>query len=94
MKPTRSKYTNACCEIIISPLTITGYWDAYHRGNFSTYVGVGVGACFIKEDLIISAYSQTASVSESLIGFEVHTTGGFRFAPFRSILRSPFQAVR
>jgi len=73
---------NADCKIMISPLTLTGYWDAYHRGNFSTYVGIGIGACFIQEDLIMSAYGQTASASESLTGFEYHTTGGIRFAPF------------
>ena len=73
---------DADCAISISPLTVTGYWDAYHKGNFSTYVGGGLGAYFIHEDLIMSAHGQTASASGSLTGFEFHSTGGICFSPF------------
>jgi len=72
----------ADCQISISPLTLTGYWDAYHKGNFSTYVGVGLGASFIKENLVVSSFGQTGSASASLTGFEYHSTGGLRFSPF------------
>jgi len=70
------------CQISISPLTLTGYWDAYHKENFSTYVGVGLGVSFVNENLVASGLGQTGSVSTSLTGFEFHTTGGLRFSPF------------
>lgn len=72
----------ADCQISISPLTLTGYWNAYNKGNFGTYVGVGLGINFIKENLVISAFGQTGSTKASLTGFEFHTTGGIRFSPF------------
>jgi len=72
----------ADCQLSISPLTLTGYWDAYHKGNFSSYVGAGLGVSFIKEDLVMSAFGQTGSTSASLTGFEFHSTGGIRFSPF------------
>jgi hypothetical protein len=73
---------DADASLSISPLTMTVYWDVYHKDNFSTYIGGGLGAYFIHEDLLMSAYGQTASASESLTGFEYHSTGGIRFSPF------------
>jgi len=73
---------DADVSLSISPLTMTVYWDVYHKDNFSTYIGGGLGAYFIHEDLLLSAYGQTASASESLTGFEYHSTGGIRFSPF------------
>lgn len=58
--------------LTLSPLTLTTYYNVYKAGNLETYVGLGLGACFINE-----------SIDEiSLTAFEFHSTGGIRFAPF------------
>jgi hypothetical protein len=69
-------------RLTLTPLTITAYWIPYSSGHFCTYVGGGLGACFINESLSMTALGQNASGETSLTGFEFHSTGGIRFKPF------------
>jgi hypothetical protein len=73
---------NASSTLNLIPLTITGYWIPYSREHFCTYVGGGLGGCFINESLSMSALGQSASGETNLTGFEFHSTGGIRFKPF------------
>jgi hypothetical protein len=72
----------ASSRLTLTPLTITGYWIPYSSKHFCTYIGAGLGACFINESLSMTALGQSASGETSLTGFEFHSTGGIRFKPF------------
>src|ERR1035437_7811222 len=72
----------ASSRLTLTPVTITGYWIPYSREHFCSYVGGGLGACFINESLSMTALGQSASGETSLTGFEFHSTGGIRFKPF------------
>lgn len=79
---TYGQVDEASARLTISPLTLTTYYDVYKMGNLETYVGLGLGACFIEEELSMSAFGSTQSGSINLTAFEFHSTGGIRFAPF------------
>jgi hypothetical protein len=73
---------NATSTLTLSPLTISGYWIFPSHSNLITYIGGGLGACFINESLYASGSGQTGHAEASLTGFEGHTTGGIKFKPF------------
>jgi hypothetical protein len=73
---------NSTAKLTLSPVTVTGYWIPYSHANFTTYVGGGLGACFIDEYVSITSSGQSTSNEISPTGFEFHTTGGIKFKPF------------
>jgi len=70
----KSDFDGEDVKFSLFPITVTGYWNFYKGTMISTYVGGGVGVCFIN----------LADESETLnsTGFEIHSTGGIRFKPF------------
>lgn len=61
-------------KFTLFPITVTGYWNFYKGTGLSTYIGGGVGVCFIG----LEDESETLSST----GIEIHSTGGIRFKPF------------
>jgi hypothetical protein len=79
---TLGQVSSATSKLSLLPLTFTNYFTIIKSGYFETYVGLGVGTCFYKEYLSMTALGQRKTTTEKLITLELNATWGMNIYLF------------
>jgi hypothetical protein len=79
---TTGQVSSATSKLDLFPLTFTNYFTIIKSGDFETYVGLGIGPCFYKEYLSMTAFGQSASATTKLTTFELNATFGMNVSFF------------